>query len=313
MDAIPGPRFLIINGDDFGLTDGVTEGICRAFEAGALTSTSAIINIEGAPERIASAHARYPRLPIGLHLNISLGCPVLPPDQVPSLVNAHGHFYPLQELLTRLPAISRVELAAELNAQARLLRGIGVGFDHLDYHQMVVALYTPFYQSVRELARQYRVPVRLPVPESVYGRIRLPGGGGSRAAMRAMLGFGLRHPLLALRVMPRMMPAAYKRQAALLIEERIGTTNWFIDSYYQNASLENFLSILEQLPPGVSEVMAHPGLVDEDLREFGSEEYVEPRQLELDVLLDPRLPAKLKACSIQLVDFSHVSSKKLGH
>ena len=231
MDAIPGPSYQIVNGDDFGLTDGVTEGVCRAYQEGVLTSTSAMVNIEGAPERIAAAHARYPRLPIGLHLNISLGCPVLPLDQVPSLVDEQGRFYPLEALLVRLPAISHVELAAELNAQARLLRGIGVGFDHIDYHQMVVALYTPFFQSVRELARQYRVPVRLPVPETVYGRIKLPGGGGSQAAIKAMLGFGLRHPLLGLRVMPRMMPAAYKRQAALLIEERIGTTNWFIDRY----------------------------------------------------------------------------------
>ena len=47
MDAIPGPRYLIVNGDDFGLSDGVTEGICRAFEGGVLTSTSAMVNIEG--------------------------------------------------------------------------------------------------------------------------------------------------------------------------------------------------------------------------------------------------------------------------
>ena len=107
-----------------------------------------------------------------------------------------------------------------------------------------------------------------------------------------------------------MMPAAYKRQAALLIEERIGTTNWFIDSYYQNASLENFVSILEQLPPGVSEVMAHPGIVDEPLRRLGPQEYIEPRQIELDVLLDPVLPLKLRDCGIRLVIFSHVSPKK---
>jgi predicted glycoside hydrolase/deacetylase ChbG (UPF0249 family) len=309
MTAIPGPRYLIVNGDDFGLTQGVTDGICCAWEAGVLTSTSALVNVEGAPERIAAAHARYPRLPIGLHLNISLGCPVLPPEQVPSLVDSGGRFYSMDALLPRLPAISHPELRAELVAQARLLRAIGVNFDHLDYHQMVVSLYTPFFPVVRELARQYRVPVRLPVPESVYGNIKLPGGGGSRAAVKAMLGFGLRHPLLAFRIMPAMLPAAYKHQAALLVEERIGTTNWFIDSYYQNASLENFLAILEQLPPGISEVMVHPGIVDDDLRALGPSEYVEARQLELEVLLEPSLTEQIRNHGVQLVDFSRLSAR----
>jgi len=309
MKNIPGPRYLILNADDFGLTAGVTEGISRAWEEGVLTSTSAMINIEGAPERIASAHARYPRLPIGLHLNISQGCPVLSPKQVPSLVNAEGHFYSLNELLTRLLSINCKELSEELNAQARLLRAIGVNFDHLDYHQVVVSLYTPFFSAVRELARQYRVPVRLPVPESIYSKIKLPGGGGSRSAMKAMLEFGVRHPVLALRVMPFMLPAAYKRQAELLLEERIGTTNWFIDSYYQNAGLENFISILEQLPPGVSEMMVHPGIVDEDLRRLGTDKYIELRQLELEVLLDPNAREQLNNNDIQLVDFSWITSR----
>ena len=307
MDTIPGPRYLIVNGDDFGLTDGVTDGICRAYTDGVLTSTSAMINVDGAPERIAAAHARCPRLPIGLHLNISHGSPVLPPEQVPSLVDTGGQFYSLSKLLVRLPSISRADLSAELSAQARLLQGVGVNFDHIDYHQMVVSLYTPFFQTVRELARQYRVPVRLPVPESVYGKIKLPGGGGSRTAIKAMLRFGFSHPILALRVMPYIQPAAYKRQATLLVEERIGTTNWFIDSYYQNASLANFLSILEQLPPGVSEMMVHPGVVDDDLRALGQDEYTEPRQVELDVLLDPHLRAELSNFGIKLVDFSHIS------
>ena len=309
MKNKPGPRYLILNADDFGLTAGVTEGICRAWKGGVLTSTSAMINIEGAAERVASAHARNPRLPIGLHLNISLGRPVLPPAQVPSLVDAEGSFYSLNELLTRLPSINHKELSDELIAQARLLRAIGINFDHLDYHQVVVSLYTPFFSAVRELARQYRVPVRLPVPESIYGKIKPPGGGGSRAAMKAMLKFGVRHPVLALRVMPFMLPAAYKRQAELLLEERIGTTNWFIDSYYQNAGLENFISILEQLPPGVSEMMVHPGIVDEDLRRLGTDKYIELRQLELEVLLDPKAREQLNNCDIQLVDFSWITSR----
>ena len=92
----------------------------------------------------------------------------------------------------------------------------GVQFDHLDYHQRILVLYTPFYPLVRKLARTYGVPVRQPVPESVCGRVGLDAKGSAAVALRTMLRFALRHPVLALRLMPSMTPAAYKRQAALL-------------------------------------------------------------------------------------------------
>src|SRR5690606_7724277 len=81
-----GRRVLIVNADDFGLSDGVTAGIVRAWREGVVTSTSAMINMDGAPERVAAARRSCPELPIGLHLNITAGRPVLPPEKVPTLV-----------------------------------------------------------------------------------------------------------------------------------------------------------------------------------------------------------------------------------
>jgi chitin disaccharide deacetylase len=65
------PRCLIINADDFGFTPGVTEGIVQAFQEGILTTTSAMINMPNAPERIARARARHPDSPSGC-ISISL-------------------------------------------------------------------------------------------------------------------------------------------------------------------------------------------------------------------------------------------------
>jgi chitin disaccharide deacetylase len=104
------PRCLIINADDFGFTLGITDGIVEAFQEGILTSTSAMINMPNAPERIARARSQEPRLPVGLHLNITSGKPLLPPERVPTLIDSAGRFYPMMQLIERLPSISLSEL-----------------------------------------------------------------------------------------------------------------------------------------------------------------------------------------------------------
>jgi len=264
-----------------------------------------MINMPGADERVARAHRDHPDLPIGLHLNITAGSPLLPSREVPSLVDSQGRFLKPLQLIERVQEVSMEQLRAELRAQAERLFFTGVRFDHLDYHQGMLALYTPFFPLVMELAAHYHVPVRNPVPISVHGRIKLEGGGSSAAA-REILSFGLRHPLLALRLMPSLSPAAFKRQARALGEVGIPTPDWFVDSFYGNATLENFLALLAQLPPGTSEVMVHPAVPDDDLRRTG-DEYLEARATELDLLVDSRLREALAEERIRLIDFGTLS------
>jgi len=305
-EQIGGPRYLIVNADDFGLSDGVSEGILQSWRDGVTTSTSAMMNMPGAPQRLARARAQYPDLPIGLHLNITGGRPVLPPKQAPTLVDANGEFYTNATILEHLPNISLDELSAELHAQAKLFVATAGKFDHIDYHHHMVALYTPFYPVVRELAKEYGVPVRQPVPESVYGHIKLAGGGGAGEAIGQMIHFGLHRPRLAWRLMRYMGPQAFKRQAALLDEENIPTPNWFVDGYYGKPSVENFISMLRQLQPGISEVMVHPANVDSQLSATGGD-HTRQRQTELQVLIDPRVKEAVAKYNVRLVNFSFLS------
>jgi predicted glycoside hydrolase/deacetylase ChbG (UPF0249 family) len=59
-------RFLVVNGDDFGLSPGVNEGIVEAHVDGILTSTSLMVLEGAAPEAAALAH-EHPDLSVGLH------------------------------------------------------------------------------------------------------------------------------------------------------------------------------------------------------------------------------------------------------
>jgi predicted glycoside hydrolase/deacetylase ChbG (UPF0249 family) len=60
------PRRLIVNADDFGLTEGVNQGIIEAHSGGIVTSTSLMVH-GGAAEQAVGLAAEYPELSIGLH------------------------------------------------------------------------------------------------------------------------------------------------------------------------------------------------------------------------------------------------------
>lgn len=55
QDDVP-KRYLIVNADDLGLSEGVTEGIVRAWREGVVTSTSRA----GQPRRGDRAHSKGP-------------------------------------------------------------------------------------------------------------------------------------------------------------------------------------------------------------------------------------------------------------
>ena len=62
-------RLLIVNADDFGLSEGVNRGIIEAHERGIVTSASLMVLKEFAPD--AAAYCReHGRLSLGLHLDL---------------------------------------------------------------------------------------------------------------------------------------------------------------------------------------------------------------------------------------------------
>lgn len=62
-------RYLIVNGDDFGMSHGVNRGIVEAHRRGILTSTSLMVNRPAAEPAAALARAT-PALSVGLHLEL---------------------------------------------------------------------------------------------------------------------------------------------------------------------------------------------------------------------------------------------------
>ncbi len=129
-------RFVVINGDDFGLSSTVNHAIIEAHDRGILTSASLMVTGQAFNEAVALAKTR-PKLGIGLHLVLTCGQSALPPDQISHLVDSAGHFSnraTLAGLHYQFSRAARRELPLEIRAQLEKFRTTGLPLSHVDGH-----------------------------------------------------------------------------------------------------------------------------------------------------------------------------------
>src|SRR5262245_60514883 len=133
---------LIVNADDFGLTQQVNRGILDAHHDGIVTSTTLLAN-GGSFDEAVSMSRQAPQLGVGVHLNLSEGNPVSRASEIPSLVDSRGalHLTPGRlwaGIVKRKVSLSDVE--RELLAQVRKVIRAGISPTHLDGHKHVHVL-----------------------------------------------------------------------------------------------------------------------------------------------------------------------------
>ncbi len=149
---------LIVNDDDIGYTAGVTQGILRAHRDGIVTATTLMTN---APDSEGAAHAarNAGRLDVGVHLVLTYGRPLTPPERIPSLVGPDGRFLRVSDLL-RTGQPKTDEALVEYRAQyARARELLGRPPSHIDTHHWVHDL-PALEDAVVELARETRAAAR---------------------------------------------------------------------------------------------------------------------------------------------------------
>src|SRR5438128_6027437 len=84
-------RRLIVNADDFGMSEAVNEAIIRAHREGVLTSTSLMVTGDAAEQAVRLAKEN-PGLAVGIHLVAVMGRSVLPHSEIPTLVDEAQSF-----------------------------------------------------------------------------------------------------------------------------------------------------------------------------------------------------------------------------
>jgi chitin disaccharide deacetylase len=279
---------LIINADDYGLSQGITDGILLTHQKGILTSTSLMVN-QAATGYAVSRTKDAPALGIGIHLNLTEGKPVLSKEEVPTLVNDQGEFYScgtLAKKLLRLQ-ISAREIEAEFRAQIRLMKSFGLTPTHADSHHrihMYPLAARAFHNAiVSEGIRRARAPRKRYWPAN--GRWGGPHIGPlyRRLATKSYLEF-----LQSVIFRDLQLPDA-------------GVTFHPLYSGNLSALPSAWQNTLEHLPGGSYEMWCHPGFFESGFSRTDS--MAEQRELEIGILTDRNLRELARRRKIQLISF----------
>lgn len=152
---------LIVNADDFGLTKGVTLGILDSMEKGIVTSTTALVNSYYFEEGINKAMVKGIEA-IGIHLTLTLGKSVLPPEQIYSIVREDGTFY---KSIGDIKEINYSHVKKELEAQLLKFTKHYQNPTHIDGHHHFYMFNMEILNIVIELSQKYDLPLRCVSPE----------------------------------------------------------------------------------------------------------------------------------------------------
>jgi chitin disaccharide deacetylase len=161
-------RRLVITGDDLGKTTDNNAGILAAHTQGILTTACLMMGGDAVAEAIDLAH-RHPTLAVGLHIAFADVRPVLPPEQVPLLVQSDGRFPPddraHKSALWTITGCRQVQ--AEIAAQFRAYAATGLRWDHVNTHRHVhrhpILAAMLFREAAKWPVRVTRVPHDPPV------------------------------------------------------------------------------------------------------------------------------------------------------
>lgn len=274
-------RGLILNADDYGLSPGVGRGIRSAFLHGALTSTTAMTNLPDAAAEIALARAETPGLPIGVHLCLTFGTPISPPQSIPSLTDSHGSFLTRRPFLERLESIRPDDAEREWRAQIEALLRCGAIPDHLDSHHHVSYLSPALFERMLALADEYHLAIRPPVSADV------PIGD---------VFTGL--PESTIRFLDAEATKTLSR-SGIRAADRL-----YLAFFDKTATLDTLLQMVDSLPEGITEIMCHPAVVDNQL--LSCSDYAKERKRELGIISDPIVLSCLASHQISRISYGQI-------
>jgi len=281
---------LIVNADGFGFTYGNNRAIFEVLEKGFVRSVSANVTWP-AVEQVKTLISDFPNVSVGIHVNLSVGPPVLPCNKIPSLVNSSGEFhgrdFPRLALRGKLnPEEMRRELAAQINK----LRSLGVQITHWDGHQGRHR-YPGFLEAILDVAREKSI---LATRTDKY-YIVTP----RKARMWYLLKYFSAHPRnVVTHYLSSYLTRCTKRAGFHMADRRL-----VIDALGAGAaySVEAWEILLQEMPEGVNFIECHPGYVDDNLLRYSS--LVESREKEMKMFCSHDWLSKAKEYGVDITSY----------
>ena len=235
---------IIVNADDFGLTEHTVEWTIKGFECGALTSATIMVGMPATGKAIEYAKS-HPQFSFGAHFYLVDEMPMSKPEEIPSMIDPNtGKLWVTRQFILRnfVGLIKVEDLKREMRMQYHALKDAGVPISHVDGHGHNHRL----PQSIKALAELK--------DELGFAKVR-------RCQDLSCVGGGLGS-------LARVINSPMQRRI-----ERVGliTTDHFLMNAGHSTDSQWFTKALNALPDGVTEVGVHPG-VDEEWRRIDTED-----------------------------------------
>jgi len=237
-------RILIVNADDFGRSEAVNLGVAEGYRRGIVTSASIVANAPAFSHAVTIAK-ELKGLEVGIHLAADEYEPVLPRAAISSVVTPEGRFIDRRRLFLKMAVDSRTgdDLFREWDAQLSKVVKAGIELTHLDGHGHCHA-HPRVARRVLELAKRYGIErVRLPVEPIAWRSERISPS----------------------RLMDKMLVTIACPPARRMWAGKLRFPIRFYGfSEAGSVTQELVRRVADAAPPGVSELMVHVGVGNDE-------------------------------------------------
>lgn len=285
-EEVPVLRYIIINADDFGRHAEINRAVEEGLVHGCLRSATVMPGGAAFAGAIDIAR-RHEELGLGVHFTLVDGHPILPPEEIPSLVGSEGDFLPDHTALLKRylkGSINLEEVRRELAAQLQKVEATGIPISHVDSHQHMHTL-PGIIDIVLDLAARAGIrAVRTP---------RTPLFAGAFGGLGQLVG------RLGLSTLARLAACKAHRRGLLTPDNFAGIVAG------EAVSEGELLHLIAHLPQGTTEVMMHPGMKNDVLQEDSGWQH--DFEAELAAILSPHVGEALRKAEVEPVNFRHLS------
>lgn len=279
---------LIVSADDFGMANGINEGIARACKEGIVTNINVMPAGDAYYDCLTLLKNIAPR-EIGAHLALTEIVPLTNPDRIATLVGKEGRFHKNHNIFFLkfcLSKISAEEIYAELKGQMDRLKSAGIPVTSLSSHEHI-HLYPDILKIFVRIAKEYDIPAI----RYVHGDVMVGPVGFKKLCRKLVLSF-----------FQTGMSSILKNSGLKYTDNFMG----LLDS--GNLEEETLVGMIKTMPEGTTELVAHPGLLSPEVLD----RCIFHARCETDLasLISKRVKKVIQDNGIELINFSALSAER---